>query len=112
MAEYRTFRSLDRTFTVFGIRGRYLWYFLGAALGWIAFCLIVLSIAGFGMIIKLLATVLGCAGLYFGVLWLQMKFSPKEVLRWFRTRGRVDYIVRRSSLRLKQNQAITSHKEA
>lgn len=87
---YAVYKSLDKTNSLFGIKGtyqRYAIYGLGAS--------VVLGFVIGSTINSLIGTILGIAGVgvtYAVVLSIQSKFSERERTRWFCSRRLPDYI--------------------
>ena len=82
---HRVFRSLDQSPALFGIEGSYLIVLivLGVVAGFVA--LIIGSLCG--KLIGTVALIIGFVADYFGVLFLQQKFTEKELKRYLSNFG-------------------------
>ena len=82
---HRVYRSLDQSPALFGIEGSYLIVLVvaGIVIGFLA-----LIIGSFcGKIIGTVAVIIGFVADYFGVMFLQQKFTEKELKRYLSNFG-------------------------
>ena len=90
------FRSLDRTFVVFGLRGKWLIYGLGMIVGGIVLGFIIGGIIG--GFVKMMTVLLFAVGGFIGSLVLQKQYPEREISK-IGSRGRIPkYLIRRESL--------------
>ena len=78
---YKVYRSLDKTNSLFGIKGTYQRYAIFGIAGGVILALVVGSMTN-GLFGTLTAIGVG-AGVYVAILSIQSKFSERERTKWF-----------------------------
>ena len=89
--EYRVYKSLDKTNSLFGIKGSYQGYAIGgivvaALLG------VVVGVVTNGLV-GTIAALAAIVAMYAAILSIQSRFSERERTRWFCSHRLPDYIV-------------------
>lgn len=89
--QYGVYKALDRTNSLFGIKGSYQRY----AIAGLLVCVVLGLVAGSltNGVIGMIVAVGGIAGMYFALLSIQSRFSERERVRWFCSHRLPAYIV-------------------
>ncbi len=88
---YGVYKALDRTNSLFGIKGTYQKYAIGGALASALAGVVVGSLVN-GLVGMVVGVAL-LAGMYFALLSIQSRFSERERTRWFCSHRLPDYVV-------------------
>lgn len=87
----KVYRVLDRPYTLFGLRGRYIFVFLGA-LG-VGALISFLMGSAVGMLIGSVILVVFMILVYLAVMILESMFSEREIERFLWSRALKDFII-------------------
>ena len=93
----RVYRNLDRPFTLFGIKGKFIIIAIAAVVVFLIVSLLVGGISG-STLAGGVCMLLLCAGGYLGITELQNKFGEKGLSRFISRLGLPKFIVVRSKV--------------